>query len=425
MKRLAGRSDCLYDRNGKYYFRRSVPAELRTEIGKSEWKSAIGCMSYMKPWEAEREAERLKTQTEADIRIARRRVHRLSSNSDFEELGAYTAALDDAVERAANELGGLSKVGERFDDVHAVVRRYGSPKDREQVLGEVPLSAALQHVQNYHDIESDKHRALAVRHFIELMGDLDIMELRRKDVLDFIRAYQSGGAGKKTLAVGTIRRRLGALTAILNHYYRDHDVQRNNPFKDSIGEVGPGHSAEDREPLDEAQIEALCKYIDANTSMRDHTKAVFWLMITTGAGPAEAAGVVADDLFLDHEIPHVWIQPNARRNLKTNSRKRRLPLVGKALDWAPALVSASSQPGSVSATLNKHLKRAVILREGQAVYSLRHSMADRLRRSGAQRDLAEYVLGHARKTSHDRYGSSHPELNVLEAVISEALPEAL
>ncbi|MEL6323679.1 MAG: tyrosine-type recombinase/integrase, partial [Pseudomonadota bacterium] len=348
----------------------------------------------------------------------------LSPASDLEALGAYTAALDDSVERAANELGGLSKVGGRFDDVHDIVRRYGSPSDRETVLGEVPLSAALAHVERYHHIESDKHRALAVRHFIELMGDLDIMELRRKDVLDFIKAYRSERRGKATLTAGTIRRRLGALTAIVNHYYRDHDIHRNNPFKGSIGEAGPGHSADDRHPLDDEQIEALCNYLKTNMALRDHTRAVFWLIVTTGAGPAEAAGIAPEDLFLEHEVPYVWIQQNERRDLKTNSRKRRLPLVGQALHLASHLVSTTSKAGSVSPTLNKHLKKAVQLRDGQSAYSLRHSMADRLRRTAAPRDLAEYILGHARKTSHDRYGSSHPDLDVVEAVISKALPEA-
>lgn len=191
MKRLIGRSDCLYDRNGKFYFRRSVPAELRPEIGKSEWKTVIGCMSYMKPWEAEREAERLKAKTDGDIRIAKRRLNKLSPASNWNELGAYTAALDDAVERAAKDLGGLSKLGGHFADIHDVVRHYGSPSDRQTVLGEVPLTVALAHVEQYHHIDTDKHRALSVRHFIELMGDLDILEIRRKEVLEFIRLYRA------------------------------------------------------------------------------------------------------------------------------------------------------------------------------------------------------------------------------------------
>ena len=412
MRRLEGRSNHLYDRDGKFYFRRAVPVELQKELGRREWKRTLGCMSYMKPWEAERQAEKLTKQTDGDIRIARRTVHRLTTDDEQDRLGFETALETDVILRAAAEVGGLGELQSKFGDQTDVYRRFGTAKERQMLLGEKPLSLIYEYVKERHPVKSEKHRELVVRHFVEIMGDLDVMRILRRDVLEFIDKYKQRGHSP-----GTLRRRLGALTTMINHYYRDHDIQRNNPFEGSVKEAGPGHAADDRLPLSDAQVEQLTDFLRTNNSMTDFNKAVFWLIITTGAGPAEVGGLAAADVVLEADIPHVWIRANDVRGLKAKSRERRLPLIGEALRLAPALLERKCNPVSVGAALNKQLKKAIQLETRQSVYSLRHWMADRLRITGATEAEAKYILGHSRVSSHERYGARHLNLDQLKAVL--------
>ncbi|MEM9375076.1 MAG: DUF6538 domain-containing protein [Pseudomonadota bacterium] len=394
MRRLEGRSNHLYDRDGKFYFRRAVPVELQKELGRREWKRTLGCMSYMKPWEAERQAEKLTKQTDGDIRIARRTVNRLATDDEQSRLGFETALETDVIIRAAAEVGGLGELQSKFGDQTDVYRRFGTATERQVLLGEKPLSLIYEYAKERHPVKSEKHRELVVRHFVEIMGDLDVMRILRRDVLEFIDKYKQRGHSS-----GTLRRRLGALTTMVNHYYRDHDIQRNNPFEGSVKEAGPGHTAEDRLPLNDAQVEKLSDFLRTTNSMTDFNKAVFWLIITTGAGPAEVGGLAAEDIILDADIPHVWIRANDVRGLKAKSRERKC------------------NPVSVGAALNKQLKNAVVLGEKQSVYSLRHWMADRLRFTGATEAEAKYILGHSRGSSHERYGSRHLNLDQLKALL--------
>ncbi len=415
MRRLEGRSNHLYDRDGKFVFRRAVPVELQKELGRREWKRTLGCMSYMKPWEAERKAELIKKQTDSEIKIARRTVHRLSSDDEQGRLGHESALELDVLLRAAREVGGVEKLQNQLGDQSEVFRRFGTAKERQTLLGEKPLSLIYDYVKERHPVKSEKHRELVVRHFIEIMGDLDVMRILRRDVLEFIDKYKARGHSS-----GTLRRRLGALTTMINHFYRDHDVQRNNPFEGSVKEAGPGHTADDRLPLSDDQISTLKEFLLANNSMTEFNKAVFWLIITTGAGPAEVGGLAPEDVVLNADIPHVWIRPNEVRGLKAKSRNRKLPLTGEAARLAPALLNRKCNPVSVGAALNKQLKKAVSLSEKQSVYSLRHSMADRLRSTGATQAEAKYILGHSRVSSHERYGARHLPLDQLASVLERA-----
>ena len=415
MRRLEGRSNHLYDRDGKFYFRRAVPVELQKELGRREWKRTLGCMSYMKPWEAERQAEQLTKQTDGDIRIARRTAHKLATDDEQGRLGYETAIETDVVLRAAAEVGGLVELQSKFGDQSDIYRRFGTAQERQVLLGEKPLSLIYEYVKERHPVESGKHRDLVVRHFIDEMGDLDVMRILRRDVLEFIDKYR-----QKEYSSGTIRRRLGALTTVINHYYRDHDIQRNNPFEGSAKEAGPGHTADDRLPLSDAQVEELSSFLRCDSKMTDFNKAVFWLIITTGAGPAEVGGLAPEDIILDADVPHIWIRANEVRGLKAQSRERRLPLIGEALRLAPALLERRCKPISVSAALNKQLKIAVDLEDKQSLYSVRHWMADRLRVTGATEAEAKYILGHSRVSSHERYGARHLELVRVRGLLKAA-----
>ena len=122
----------------------------------------------------------------------------------------------------------------------------------------------------------------------------------------------------------------------------------------------------------------------------------------------------ASDLRLNDDVPHVLIEPKPWRRLKNAWSERRVPLLSKGLEVAQAVprtrllfprYAEARGPDSLSQALMKHLKE---VRENnrQTVHSLRHSLKDGLRNTGAPNDLQNAILGHelSRKV-HGTYGS--------------------
>lgn len=61
----------------------------------------------------------------------------------------------------------------------------------------------------------------------------------------------------------------------------------------------------------------------------------FWiplLLLFTGARPSEIAGLATDDVFPDHEVPHILIVPNPFRDLKNPKSKRMVPIHQRLID---------------------------------------------------------------------------------------------
>lgn len=386
MRKLENSVPHLYERSERYYFRRIVPTELQPLMQRREWHYSIGSKRTFSIEDAKTKALELTHTSNRTIQFVRDAI----------------AQIDEIEQR-----------------IRSCSKQFPNPLGFETetlVQGNQCLSAAYTYTTQAHPVVSEKHRELATRHFIRIMGDRDLTRLKRREVVEFIALYKLEG-----YAAGTLRRRIGALAAIVGHFYRDHDIQRTNPFLDATAIAGQPHSADDKHPLSNMQVQTLIQFLKAENSIPDFQKAVLWLIITTGAGPSEAGGLTDSDIALDRDYPHIWIRQNNLRNLKARCRERRLPLIGEARRLAPHLLQRTSKPSSLGTSLNKLLKRALELTHKQSLYSIRHWMADQLRYVGASDIEARYVLGHSRTSPHERYGSKHLSLDRLEELLNMAM----
>lgn len=144
---------------------------------------------------------------------------------------------------------------------------------------------------------------------------------------------------------------------------------------------------------------------------------------------SEPALARLDDLVLKHEIPHLWVRPNALTDRKTKASVRAVPLVGVALMAAKKLHHAAKARGSewlaptyaredgnssCSATINKAL-RDLNFRS----HMFRHAFVDRLKAcSDIPTRIAEALTGHSRGGSDfDHYGTVGYTLEQKLAVI--------
>ncbi|SDX97264.1 Site-specific recombinase XerD [Albimonas donghaensis] len=243
-----------------------------------------------------------------------------------------------------------------------------------------------------------------------LKNDRPLTEIKRQDARA-IRDHMLG-TGVKPI---TVKRRLSDLSAVFRLMALEHDLDPRSPFTGlSMPQDDEGLSRRQlRLPLSDAVINAM--YDRLATARRPEFLQVWTLLHHTGARLSEIAGLEASDLRLNDDVPHVLIEPKPWRRLKNAWSERRVPLVGKGLEVAHALprttrllfprYAEARGPDSLSQALMKHLKE---VRENnrQTVHSLRHSLKDGLRNTGAPNDLQNAILGHELSRGVDgAYGS--------------------
>ena len=112
--------------------------------------------------------------------------------------------------------------------------------------------------------------------------------------------------------------------------------------------------------------------------------------------------MLADDIVLDEEQPHINLTKHPHRRLKTDASERIIPLVGSSL-WAAKRIKINAankfcfsrycsedncNSNSASAAINKWIK--TIVGSDAVVHGLRHSFRDRLRALEAPVDMIDH-----------------------------------
>jgi integrase len=256
--------------------------------------------------------------------------------------------------------------------------------------------------------ELKKPEAVAVKQFMAFATDLRLDRITRAKVREWIKVLREESGQSEA----TIRRRLGSMSTIYAHATDDDAGTSANPFcrhRLSTSEAGY------RLPFDQSHLASIDRWLHERAGERP-TGLIIRLLRATGARPLEIGGLERDDLRVDAPIPHLLIQPNTLRLLKTASSRRMVPLVGDGLLAAqiiaghgqsgPAFPPTCWETGSLSARLNKALRAAGVPKSSAlTAYSFRHTMAEALRTTDAPFDVQQAILGHARTTITERYGS--------------------
>jgi integrase len=251
---------------------------------------------------------------------------------------------------------------------------------------------------------------------IAVTGDKAIDEFLRADA----RAYLE--ATLLRVKTTTVRRLIGAVSAVFATYIRENDLTRPNPFA-HLKIVKEGHDAVTREPFTTTQVRAL---LDACKAQDDPMRWILAMLAGTGARLAEIVGLPLDDIYTEHEVPHVHLQVHPWRDIKgangiRGKKDRTVPLHGMAL-WAAKRVKETAEEGqrmafpqytdetgcratSASAALNAWMRRLPL---EHTCHELRHTMKDLLRAVQCPKDISDSITGHGKKDTGDGYGHGHP-----------------
>ena len=256
---------------------------------------------------------------------------------------------------------------------------------------------------------------------------------------EVIKANKALPQPKPALTRNTIRRYLASLGGFCR-WLVANDYLVANPVADMLPKKnGPSNK---RNTFDDDAIRTLftsplfmtCKSehwrdVDkpGNVAVRDHRYWIPWIMLFSGARPAEVAQLHAEDVRDIHGIwiMHITEEGRGAKRTKNKGSMRVVPIHPKLielgfLDHCKRMVAAGEkqvfpeieipETGQIAAQFSREFNRylaGVGVKTGKDIvtYSLRHTFVDRARLAGFMDDEIGAVVGHGKASMTGRYGN--------------------
>lgn len=248
-------------------------------------------------------------------------------------------------------------------------------------------------------------RKKATRNFIEAVGDIPLRQVSTKEMFAFKKWWQPkirDGEVQPSSANKDFNYLCAMWRAVAQAEGFQFDVNTQGlAFQDVLGLEAV------RPPFSDDWIKTKLLADGALKGMNADARLILLGMINTGYRPSEGAGLLASEIVLDSNIPHIIIQPNENRALKNKQSRRTIPLLGVSLEAFRQAKSGfpryASNSASLSGAVNKFLEENKLLETPKhTLYGLRHSLEDRMLRAGIEERVRMDVLGHQIK--RERYG---------------------
>lgn len=256
-------------------------------------------------------------------------------------------------------------------------------------------------------------RNKAVKNFVAVVGDKEIANITRDDLLDFRQHWldrieagevTANSANKDLIHLGDVlktvntMKRLGLVLPLGELSFKEGEKLTRPPFSEDwirTRLLGPG----------------------ALDGLNGQARALLVGMINTGYRPSEGAALTADTIRLDCDVPHISIEPQGRQ-LKSHYARRVIPLTGVSLEafkQFPQGFPRYRNRATLSAVVNKFLRANGLLETPRhSFYSLRHAFEDRMLAAGIDDRIRRDLFGH--RLDRERYGKDASLEHVAELV---------
>ncbi len=222
-------------------------------------------------------------------------------------------------------------------------------------------------------------REFVIRSFQEVVGGIrEVASLSKADVLAY-RQWLGDQITGGSLEAATANKRIGELAAMVRKATRFTSSECPTSFR---GLRFEGAVARSRNPFPRNFVQEVLFQDGFLDGLNDEAEGIVLLIADTGVRIAEACSLDEKTIDLTHEVPHIRItsrnDESRKYQLKTTHSARVIPLVGTALEAMKRFPSgfpryANDGAASVSALVNKYLRRRLDLGELQTFYSLRHT----------------------------------------------------
>lgn len=252
----------------------------------------------------------------------------------------------------------------------------------------------------------------AIRNFETALGQIPFHKVERAHAVKF-RSWSMNRIQENGLKPYTANREINSLRRMFNVNFDIDGLGKTNPFSGirlkETSEVA-------RVPFEADQIRELLQ-TDALSGLHSDFHLLIGLLVNTGMRPVEAIGLELDDVFLDHDVPHVHVRKNSVRGLKTDHSERLLPLLGVSLDAAQQLAAMGGWGKRLgknmyaTSVINRHLRESgLVTDKRQSLYSLRHWFQDQLTKRDVVDRAQAHLMGHKFQRPKYGYGKDLSEL---------------
>lgn len=300
-----------------------------------------------------------------------------------------------------------------IDNARTVSAVLGGAKEPRLLLSECvdkywPLCTDLLVNKTDFQIEKWKNpRRSAFNYFVKAVGqELAVQGISRDHILEFEESLRKDITNKK-ITGHTANKKISFVRDILTRIVKRYQINLN--IKLIFEDVKFREDKKSRPPFEADYVQSVLLKSQSLSSMGCEARMLVYAMCDTGARPSELMGLRHEDIFLDGDMPHIWIRPYEGHSLKAKSSERIIPLVGASLFAFENVrhgFNKSKNPDSTTTAINKFLKQhSLVPSDKHSLYSLRHTFKDRLRDSTKDAELRDELMGHSNKRPH--YGRGY------------------
>lgn len=262
-------------------------------------------------------------------------------------------------------------------------------------------------------------RIKAFKNFIEVNGDIPLASIGADEMLAF-RDWWENKIEEEDLTPNSANKDLIHLASTLRTVIMRKRLGLDLPLS---GYAIPNGEAKTRPPFSVRWIKDVLLKPGALAGLNPEARGIVLGMVNTGFRPSEGAGLTRDQIRLDHNIPHISIEP-VGRELKSKNARRVIPLVGVSLEAFRANPEGfpryRANSATLSATVNKYLREKKLLETpAHTLYGLRHSFEDRMLAAEVDERIRRDIFGHA--LGRERYGKGADLAHLLRVVESVVL----
>jgi integrase len=270
-----------------------------------------------------------------------------------------------------------------------------------------PLCADRLANKSDHQVRKWKNpRIAALCGFTEVVGDKKLSEVARSDILQY-RQWWMDRVAKGDALAATVNKSIMHVFHILRSVGVAQEISTD--FELLFSKVRLKELEQSRPPFDASFVQDVLLSSQALAGLNEEARLLVHAMADTGARESELINLSADDIFIEHAIPHIWIRGRKDYSLKTLHSERKIPLVGSSLyafSQLPEGFSHYRNADTASTTINKYLRENELKpTEDHSLYSLRHTFKDRLRDAGAPEEVIDELMGH--RSRGPKYGRGH------------------
>lgn len=256
-------------------------------------------------------------------------------------------------------------------------------------------------------------RNKAIKNFVAVVGDKEIANITRDDMLDFRQHWLDRiEAGEVT--ANSANKDLIHLGDVLKTVNTMKRLGLSLPLGELSFKEG---EARTRPPFSEDWIRTRLLAPGALEGLNGEARGLLLGMVNTGFRPSEGTALTADTIRLDHNVPHISIEQTGRQ-LKSQYARRMIPLTGVSLEAFkefPEGFPRYRDSATLSATVNKFLRgKGMLETPRHSFYSLRHSFEDRMLAAGIDDRIRRDLFGH--RLDRERYGKGASLEHVAELV---------